>query len=301
MQVELPDTDTPISELSSDAFSFVACSGAETTGVSLQAVNSADTSSCYNAVNPQENSEVDGVPPWNSSGYTDWGTEQNAPDGPVEGLQDDSDTLSSGTQLVTINIGGNDIRFADVIIGCLSAAFVLTGVDDCSANDYVLTRNSNNATDPAPLYEFEPQVIQALTAHLVQTYLAINSVAPNATIIVAGYPQIYPSNPTSSCDSGSNQGKLAMLTPSAQNMLNGFSTDVDNSISSAVAQVQGDGVAIHFVNPTSAFSGHELCSSSPWFQPVSVFNQAGSFHPTATGATAYATLINECLAGTLDC
>jgi hypothetical protein len=92
-----------------------------------------------------------------------------------------------------------------------------------------------------------------------------------------------------------------MLTPSAQNMLNGFSADVDNSISSAVAQVQGDGVAIHFVNPTSAFSGHELCSSSPWFQPVSVFNQAGSFHPTATGATAYATLINECLAGTLDC
>jgi hypothetical protein len=303
MQVQLPGTTTPIKDLSGDAFSFIACSGARSTGVTPQSVNAGTQVNYYDSVNPQENAETNNIAPWNSSGYTDWGTIQNPPNGPYEGLQINSNTLGLGTQLVTISIGGNDARFVDVLIGCLTGALSLLGIGktDCSATNWYLQRSSNSVTDPLPLYQFEPEVIQALTAHLVQTYLAINSIAPNADIIVAGYPQAFPANPTTSCDSGSSMGKLAMLTPSAQIMLNGFSVDLNAAVSNAVTQVRNDGVAINFVNPTAAFAGHAMCTSDPWFLPISVFDNAGSFHPTAPGATAYADLVNECLAGTIEC
>ena len=166
---------------------------------------------------------------------------------------------------------------------------------------FALTRKSNGVVDPQPLATFEPTVITYLKAHLVQTYLAINDVAPSADIVVMGYPNIFPASPTSSCDSGSIVGKAASLSVNAQKMLNNFGTDLNNAISSAVSAAKSDGVAIQFVNPTSAFASHELCSSSPWFLPLSLTNSVSSYHPNPTGQQQFATLVNKCLAGTLSC
>ena len=74
------------------------------------------------------------------------------------------------------------------------------------------------------------------------------------------------------------------------------------AISQAVAQVKSDGVAIQYVDPTSAFAGHALCDSGDaWVQPFSVLDQRSSYHPTAVGQQTYATLISQCLAGKLEC
>jgi hypothetical protein len=86
---------------------------------------------------------------------------------------------------------------------------------------------------------------------------------------------------------------------------------LNTTISQAVTNVRVTGANIRFVNPTSAFSGHELCSSSPWINPISLgvysgtggltFLDPASFHPILAGQQEFATLINGCLAGTVTC
>jgi GDSL-like Lipase/Acylhydrolase family len=301
MLVTLPAQDEPISQQTSEGFSFIACTGAQTTGIAAAAINPAGNPTPYYVAANSEEDE------WNQAGITRWGYEQNATPwqnngGPVEGLQAQNVTLSDYTALITISIGGNDARFIPIMTSCLISA---TANNDCSASNYHLAQNRGSsyapAVDPEPLSQFEPKVIQYLTAHLVQTYEAINTQAPNADIIVVGYPQIFPSNPTANCDSGSYLGKIASLTPGAQSMINTLATDVDGAISTAVAEAQDNGVAIHFINPTQAFAGHALCDTDPWILPLSlVQNKAGSYHPTAEGQQEYATLVNQCLSGILE-
>lgn len=296
MKVTLPHESKPISHQTADGFNFIACSGAETTGVTIEAVNPAGNPRPVYKANTNENA-------YNEAGNTDWGYEQyktpwQDTGGPVEGLQENNKALGQRTGLVTISIGGNDTRFSDVLIGCLKAALIK---NSCSANGYTLTRFSNKKTDPHPLREFEPIVIKYLKLHLETTYLAINAVAPSADIVVAGYPLLFPANPTTSCDSGSVLGKIAKLSPAAQDLLNTFGTQLNNTISQAVSQVKKDGVDIQFVDPQEAFSGHALCTSDPWLLPLSVTSKVSSFHPNAAGQQAYADLVNKCLAGTLSC
>jgi hypothetical protein len=296
--VTLPGQSEPIADQAVGTFNFIACSGAETTGVTMASVNP------VSAPNPIFSSQE---VPYNEFGTTDWGYEQyatpwnsNTPPGPVEGLQAGNSALNTSTSLVTISIGGNDARFGDIMYGCLTTS--LAG-NDCSSSTWQLTRTSKNggAVDPAPLYSFEPLVISWLLPHLVQTYLAINAAAPSADIVVVGYPYIFPQAATTSCNSGSIAGTLASLSANAQNMLNGFANDLDNVIYQAVQQVQADGVDIQFVNPQSAFIGHDICGSSSWFLPLSLLtNQAGSYHPNPAGQQALADLVNQCLAGTLS-
>jgi hypothetical protein len=301
MMVTLPGETEPIANQTSDGFNFIACSGAETTGVAAAAVNPAgNPDEYYVAANPNENQ-------YNVACNTDWGYVQNNsqctktsnPSGPVEGLQVINSALNDSTSLVTLSIGGNDSRFADVILGCLKAALPLSGTD-CSNSNFVLTRNSTSATDPAPLEQFETTVISYLEAHLVQTYLAINTAAPNAQIVVVGYPLVFAAKPTSPCNSGTYQGTLTKLSVNAQEMLNQFGNDMNTAISSAVQNVQEDGVDIQFVNPTAAFTGHDICGGSSWFLPLSLTTQASSYHPNVAGQTAFATLVNECLEGKIS-
>jgi lysophospholipase L1-like esterase len=301
MMVTLPGQSAPIANQTTDGFNFIACSGAETTGVSAAAVNAGPAASYYQALNPEESD-------YNAACYTDWGYEQNASPcngtqdngGPVEGLQVNNGNLDSSTTLVTISIGGNDARFGDIMFSCLTSAANKLSSSDCSNSNYYMKRNSTGATDPEPLSTFEPEVINYLEAHLVQTYLDINAKAANAQIIVVEYPQFFPSNPTSSCNSGSIAGSLAALSVNAQTMINGFGADIDSVITQAVAVAQADGVDIQYVNPTATFAGHELCSSDPWFLPLSLTTRSQSYHPNVAGQQALADLVNQCLAGTLS-
>lgn len=60
--------------------------------------------------------------------------------------------------------------------------------------------------------------------------------------------------------------------------------------------------------PAPAFTGHEICSGAPWINGVinEEVSNAGttipginSFHPLAAGQQEFATLVGQCLAGTL--
>ena len=79
------------------------------------------------------------------------------------------DSLSPNTTLVTVTIGGNDVGFAGAIRSCL-----LGGQDRC-----------DSAID-----EGETEAHEQLPAKLDATYAAISSAAPNAKVVVVGYPRV---------------------------------------------------------------------------------------------------------------
>jgi hypothetical protein len=259
------------------SFSFRACGGAKTTTVT-------------NAAAFPNN---DAVEKWIEDGNVDWA---EAPLNELpEGLQAETPTLNFDTRLVTISIGGNDARFADILFGCLVRS--RTKLKSCSGGKYKLKRNSNGKMDPKVLTKFEPLVIAALQSHLVSTYMDIHNRARNAEIIVAGYPPLFPPKPAKAC---------ATLSPSTQVWLNGTGQQLKEVTAAAVAQARAAGLDIRFVDPTHAFVGHSLCTKKPWlygitFQKGRAIVDPGSFHPRQPGQDAYAKLINECLADPSTC
>ncbi|MFJ6796332.1 SGNH/GDSL hydrolase family protein [Streptomyces sp. NPDC091268] len=155
--------------------------------------------------------------------------------------------LNSGTDLVSITIGGNDAGFSDVMTTC-----VLQSESTCV-----------NRVNQAKAY-----VDSTLPGQLDQVYNAIRSKAPNARVVVLGYPRFYKLNGT--CVAG--------LTEGERTAINGGS----DHLNAAVAKRAADhGFA--FASVTGAFTGHEICSGDAWLHSLNWLNIGESYHPTAAG------------------
>lgn len=286
--VTLPGQSQPIArqvqaDLAGPAtYNFIACSGIFTTAITQQSAgNHTMTNVPWDQVYPGAN----------------------------EALQADSGWLNSSTTLVTLTVGGDDARFASVLKACIATT------SDCADSNYYMTYTQNGQVDPEPLYEYEPQVISTLFYHLQETYQAIASAAPNAEIIVLGYPRLFPNDTNSgTCLVGYG----ISLGGDVTSMLNGFGDQLNQEIGQAVASEAMQGVNIHFIDPnnpgpgdtTGGFVGHEICSTAPYLNGLTAPSSSGSgsstpgvgsFHPNANGQAEYAKLVDECLAGTIAC
>ncbi|GHI84597.1 lipase 1 [Streptomyces xanthophaeus] len=155
--------------------------------------------------------------------------------------------LNSGTDLVSITIGGNDAGFADVMTTC-----VLQSESTC-----VSRVNSAKA-----------YVTSTLPGLLDQVYNAIESRSPNARVVVIGYPRFYKLNGT--CTTG--------LTEGERTAINGAS----DHLNAAIAKRAADH-GFTFASVAGAFTGHEICSGAAWLHSVNWLNIGESYHPTAAG------------------
>ncbi|MEU8046120.1 SGNH/GDSL hydrolase family protein [Micromonospora echinofusca] len=154
-------------------------------------------------------------------------------------------SLSATTTLVTITIGGNDAGFADVITSCRFGS----------------TSNCTNAVNEAKAF-----ATTTLPGRLDATYAAIRDRAPNARLIVLGYPRLFE---TGSC------GLLAMSTYK-RTILN-EAADVLATVISGRAAAAG----ATFADTRPYFAGHGVCAADPWIRDVSGVIEA--YHPDADG------------------
>ncbi|WP_212915147.1 SGNH/GDSL hydrolase family protein [Streptomyces sp. TS71-3] len=154
--------------------------------------------------------------------------------------------LSASTGLVSLTIGGNDAGFSDVMTTCV------TGSDSTCVN------RVNQA---------ESYAQNTLPGRLKATYDAIRAKAPNARVVVLGYPRIYTLNVFCVGLSDTKHRKI----DEAADMLN----SVIRTASQNHGFVYGD--------VSSTFSGHELCSGDDWLHSLVVSPSWESYHPTATG------------------
>lgn len=173
-------------------------------------------------------------------------------------------SLSASTSYVTLTVGGNDAGFADVITQCaLPWPYTCWGDID-RANNYI--RNTL------------PGTLDAL-------YNKIRSRAPNARVVIVGYPRLFNE---SDCQS------LSRISPGEQAALNDTADLLNETI-----KARATAHSFPFVDPRAAFTGHAVCDSIEWINGLSNPIRE-SYHPNRTGqSSGYAPLVKDAMVGTV--
>ena len=156
--------------------------------------------------------------------------------------------LSASTTLVSITIGGNDAGFSSVMETCV----------------FLPTRLCLNAVAAA-----ESFIATQLPGRLDQTLQTIAADAPNATVVVLDYPDLYDLSKSGTCIGLSTSDRIA---------LDQGADELDGAIQAA-ALANGD----TFADVRGQFAGHEICNSNSWLHAVDIFALSSSYHPTAAG------------------
>ncbi|MFJ4677561.1 SGNH/GDSL hydrolase family protein [Kitasatospora sp. NPDC088783] len=160
--------------------------------------------------------------------------------------------LDSATTLVSITVGGNDVGLKNVLASCLLG-------DDATCLDAVSAAEDTARTQ--------------LPGELDAAYGAIRAHAPNAHVVVLGYPRFY--DLAEPLCPGIDRVKRAALDEGADTL--------DAVIRTAAAEHPG----FTYQEVNARFAGHQLCDSAPWLHALD-WPVGQSFHPTAEGqANAY--------------
>ena len=153
---------------------------------------------------------------------------------PVSALQD--------AEVITLTIGANDLNTTSLLFACLP--------DPSSAACFEAAGNvTTMLTDGS------------FAAELADLVFTIQAIAPDAKIVLTGYPHLFdPSHPFA-----------AVANPLA---------DLLNFTIAGVAAATGS----QYVDVTAAFAGHGVGSTDPWinFNPDNLLDPA-NFHPTGEG------------------
>ncbi|WP_328886201.1 golvesin C-terminal-like domain-containing protein [Streptomyces sp. NBC_00316] len=197
-----------------------------------------------------------------------------------EVTQLDSGFLNNDTTLVALTLGGNDANFGGTVGGC---GDITVGCP----SDSTVQQNLTYATDRLP----------TMLQH-------IHDKAPNAHIILLGYPKLF--NPNSlTCTS--------VMTTGAQVLLNGWGDDMTNKEQNAATTAKSNGVPVTFYSPDPEFEGYRMCDSPSGINDLVAgpangipgdFSCPGSlicpsmesYHPTNTGTSRYALAFQNALA-----
>ena len=163
--------------------------------------------------------------------------------------------VTPSTTLVTMTIGGNDIGFANLIYQCT--------LSDCSAAlDSTRANLATTLTNPLDT------VFNTVKSHA----------APGARIIVLGYPRVFQNT---SCF-----GSLG-ISSTEQTKANALA-DALNSLEAQRATLDG----VTYQSAIGKFTGHAVCSSSPWLNGLNLFNTGESYHPNKNGhSSGYLSLL----------
>ncbi|HZE39968.1 MAG TPA: SGNH/GDSL hydrolase family protein [Stackebrandtia sp.] len=167
--------------------------------------------------------------------------------------------LNGDTGLVTISVGGNDAGFSSVITKC--------------AEPWV---SCNGEIDTAQTF-----IKNELPGRLDAVYGDISSKAPNAKVIVVGYPRLFNGE---DCNAGT------FFSPDEEKRLN-ETADLLASTVSGVASNHG----FSFADVRGPFTGHAVCDDPEWLNGLS--NPIGeSYHPNRDGhAQGYAPAVTGLL------
>jgi len=155
--------------------------------------------------------------------------------------------LDSSTTLVSITIGGNDAGFASTMQTC-----VLGSESSCLS---AVAAAKNYATTTLP-------------GQLDQVYSAIHTKAPNAHVVVLGYPHLY--KVPGSCIFGISDTKRTAINSAADVL--------DDVIAKRVANA-----GFTYEDVRGIFSGHEICASGTRWLNSTTLPVDESYHPNASG------------------
>jgi lysophospholipase L1-like esterase len=187
--------------------------------------------------------------------------------------------LSSGTALVTVSIGGNDIGLIDIVTKCAELDLVPALIPGRGSSTLTPCEDfyTSGGTDQIR------QRIQAVTGRLADTLTQIRERAPHARVYVVGYPDLLPAG-------GGGCGGALGITAGDIAFLNQEEVRLNGALEQ-VARTAGDGYADTY----TPSQGHDACSApaSRWLEPLLTTSAAAPLHPNAAGERGMADAVVE--------
>ncbi|EHY90045.1 SGNH/GDSL hydrolase family protein [Saccharomonospora azurea] len=163
--------------------------------------------------------------------------------------------VTPDTTLVTVGIGGNDVGLVELAGQC---AEVAADGGECGESAAVEDRVGNTV------------------AAVASAVRAVRDKAPEARVLVVGYPAILPGDPAACAD----------VLPHAPGDLAALREGLD--LLNHVLEQQANTHGAEFVDTTSATAKHHLCAAEPWIEGLESTTGAAPLHPTAAGERAMA-------------
>lgn len=178
--------------------------------------------------------------------------------------------LNSDVTLVTVGIGGNDVGFGDALRDCLIAAAAQR------ASRYTLPCASwlESATADE-IVRLDTRGEDGLTP-LQRTYEAIMQRAPNARLLVLGYPRFFPDQ-----EEIDFYDRCEFLPGADMLWINNMIFELNE-----VIERNAESMGAEYVDVYLTSREHELCgqrSGSAFLNGLKPLNKVESFHPTAFG------------------
>jgi len=161
--------------------------------------------------------------------------------------------LGEDTTYVTMTVGGNDVGFSPVVTECALPWWISDCYGAIGQSRSILTG--------------------ALPGRFDSVFSAVASKAPNAAVVVGGYPRLF---------NGQDCSWATFFSRREMRALNAATDDLD-----ALIQQRSTANGLDYVDPRPAFDDHAVCDDEEWINGFT-FPVGESFHPNRAGHEAYA-------------
>ncbi|MDT0202827.1 SGNH/GDSL hydrolase family protein [Nocardioides sp. AE5] len=180
------------------------------------------------------------------------------------------DALDEETDLVTITIGGNDEGvFASLLTDCVVIAQEFGEGSPC--------REIKEGDDDKSLLA----KVEASTRRVDAVLAGIVERAPNALVVVVGYPQLAPASGACPDRFPITEGDMA------------YARELNVAFNTALAEAAANHGA-EFVDMFALSEGHDICADDPWVNgAVDLPDRAAAYHPFAAEQEAAAAAVVE--------
>jgi hypothetical protein len=177
--------------------------------------------------------------------------------------------LSSSTTLVTLQIGGNDINFSNIIINCTTLSLTDPFGAPCKKH------YTSGGTDRLKA------AVNATAPKVAADLQGIHADAPNARVLLVGYPAIPP-------NSGDGCWPVVPIAYGDVPYLRGVEKELNAMLATEAAANNAT-----FVDTYTASIGHDACESpgAKWVEGLVPTSPAAPFHPNARGERGMATQV----------
>ena len=182
--------------------------------------------------------------------------------------------LTKETDVVTLGIGGNDEGLFGVLLTtCLTLKD--TNPDGAPCRDQMNAGGTDQVLG----------TIEVIQTRLTSALVGIKDRAPDATVIMVGYPQLVPAEGT--CD-------ILPLTPDDAQYFRGIMVALGDATAAAAEEAGAE-----YVDLLAASEGHDVCAGADaWVNGLgSPTDQAAAMHPFAREQAAVAKLVVEVIEG----
>jgi lysophospholipase L1-like esterase len=195
---------------------------------------------------------------------TDLGIEINPPE---------FDSLSGGTSLVTLGIGGNDIGFLNIIETCAGESLTNPFGDPCTEH------YTTGGTDQLLA------AIQATGPKIAAVLQQIHQRSPHAAVYVVGYPDILPED-SDGC---------WPIVPIAYGDV-AYLRQTETELNAMLAG-EADANGATYVDTYTPTIGHDVCQpiGVKWIEGLVPTSPAAPFHPNALGEAAMAKALESAI------